>query len=105
MLKNIIFYSLFITIILPNAGLSAFDYYVAKNGDDNNPGSIEKPFATFERARDAVREWKQQFGMPPDTVTVWIRGGVYEIRKSFLLDNRDSGIPGAPIVYRAYPEE
>ena len=31
------------------------DFYVARNGSDDNPGTIEKPFATIARARDAVR--------------------------------------------------
>ncbi|MFN7562673.1 MAG: hypothetical protein ACK5TH_12895, partial [Prosthecobacter sp.] len=39
----------------PLALLSAADFHVATNGDDKNPGTQEKPFATLERARDAVR--------------------------------------------------
>ena len=35
------------------------DFYVAVDGDDKNPGTLEKPFATFEKARDAVRELKK----------------------------------------------
>ena len=33
------------------------DFYVAKNGNDTNPGNKDRPFATMERARDALREW------------------------------------------------
>src|SRR5260221_339302 len=42
------------------------DYYVAPGGGDGNPGSLEKPFATIQRAQQAVR---QQPG------AVWLRGG------------------------------
>ena len=36
------------------------NFYVAVDGDDANPGTIEKPFLTLARARDAVRELKAQ---------------------------------------------
>ena len=32
--------------------------YVSPDGSDSNPGTIDKPFATLGRARDAVREFK-----------------------------------------------
>ena len=31
------------------------DLFVAPNGDDVNPGTLAKPFATLAKARDAVR--------------------------------------------------
>ena len=34
-------------------------FYVAPDGDDSNPGSKERPFATLSRARDAVRKLKK----------------------------------------------
>jgi len=36
------------------------DFYVAPYGDDNNPGTEQKPFATLARARDAVCELKKK---------------------------------------------
>ncbi|MFW6162722.1 MAG: hypothetical protein ACODAJ_08110, partial [Planctomycetota bacterium] len=32
------------------------DFVVATDGDDANPGTRRRPFATLARARDAVRE-------------------------------------------------
>ena len=43
-------------------------YYVAVNGNDENSGTKEAPFATFERARDAVREQIQKGLTEPVTV-------------------------------------
>ncbi len=83
----------------------ALEFYVSPQGMDSWTGTLDRPFKSPERARDAVREWKTQFGVPPDTVTVWIRGGVYETRSAFFLDSRDAGVPGAPVVYRSYPGE
>jgi hypothetical protein len=31
-------------------------YYVAPTGSDGNPGTLEKPFATIQRAQQAVRQ-------------------------------------------------
>ncbi len=75
------------------------DYCVATDGDDANPGTIEKPFATLEKARDAVRQSKSE------GATVILRGGKYFRTESFTLTEQDSGRPGKPIVYRAYPGE
>ncbi|MCQ2455915.1 MAG: S-layer homology domain-containing protein, partial [Clostridia bacterium] len=35
------------------------DFYVSTKGSDSNPGTKDKPFASFEKARDAVRELKK----------------------------------------------
>ena len=32
------------------------EFHVATTGNDENPGTAVKPFATLERARDAIRE-------------------------------------------------
>src|SRR5207249_755907 len=50
---------------------------VSPTGSDTAPGTLAKPFATFERARDAVRQIIAA-GSPPRGVVVWIRGGIYE---------------------------
>ena len=77
------------------------DFYVAEDGRDENPGTKKKPFATIERARDAIRELKKAGGLPNGGVTVWIRGGVYNIASTINLTDEDSGTKDAPIVYRA----
>ena len=71
----------------------AADFHVAPNGNDANPGTAEKPFATLEKARDARRG--QGGG------TVWLDAGTYSQDKMFLLGPEDSGTPDAPVVYRA----
>ncbi len=82
----------------------AAEFYVAPSGNDAEPGTRAKPFATLERARDAVRAIKAK-GMPAGGVTVWLRGGTYERKQTFELGRRDSGTRGAPIVYRAVKGE
>ena len=67
-------------------------------------GQRREPFATPQRARDAVREARKG-GLPKGGVTVWLRGGVYRMDRTLELDARDSGTAGAPVVYRSAPGE
>ena len=83
----------------------AADFYIAQNGNDKNPGTEQKPFATLERARDAVRELKLKKGLPKEGVTVWLREGEYFVNKTFELNEKDSGNEKSRIVYRAFPGE
>jgi len=86
-------------------------YHVAPRGDDLWSGKIAEvdgtdgPFATLERARDAIRALKAERGLPPGGVTVRIAGGTYLRRKPFELDAADSGSPTSPIVYRSVDGE
>ncbi|MBU6401846.1 MAG: hypothetical protein KGS61_16130, partial [Verrucomicrobia bacterium] len=81
--------------------LAAKSFYLAPNGHDTNPGTRAKPFATLERAREAVRELKAGSGLPSGGVTVFLRGGVYLRSATFDLAAEDSGSAGAPVVYGA----
>jgi hypothetical protein len=66
-------------------------YYVALDGDDGNPGTQEKPWATLQHATDAAQ--------PGDTVC--LREGVYHQYAELAR----SGAPGQPITYTAAPGE
>jgi parallel beta-helix repeat protein len=85
--------------------VDAIDLYVATNGSDQNPGTIRRPFASLERARDAVRNLNQTGGLPAGGVTVQIRGGTYYLTDAFELTEKDSGTKQSPIVYRQYNNE
>ncbi|MCX8053547.1 MAG: right-handed parallel beta-helix repeat-containing protein [Armatimonadetes bacterium] len=82
-------------------------FYVATNGCDSwsgtqpNPSKDrgDGPFATLERARDAVRELRKNGGLK-GTVTIAVRGGYYYLDKPFELTADDSDV-----VYSAYRNE
>lgn len=78
------------------------EYWVFGAGNDTDAGTQEKPFATPQRARDAVRAARKG-GLPRGGVTVWLRGGVYRMDKTLELSSQDSGTPTAPVVYRSAP--
>lgn len=70
--------------------------YISPVGNDKNPGTRDRPFATLTRARNAVREMKRN-----SPVDVILREGVYCLAEPLQLDPRDSGTPQAPITWRA----
>jgi hypothetical protein len=75
-------------------------FFVAPYGDDRASGRADAPFATLERARDAVRALQRG-----NDATVEMRGGVYVRRRPFVLTAEDSAAPGHSIEYRAAPGE
>lgn len=77
------------------------DLYVATNGADTNPGTRSKPFATFERARDAARQLRRTVLTSP--INVWVRGGDYLRTNALELTAADSG--PSPTTWSAYQHE
>ena len=79
-------------------------FYVATNGDDSDPGTMSKPFATLLRARDAVRDLRAK-GPAKGSITVMVRGGKYFLDTTVALSAEDSGNRESPTIYTAYPGE
>lgn len=74
------------------------DFYVSEAGSDENDGSFEKPFATLEKARDAVRALDKT---GRTGITVAVMAGEYRI-SSLVFTEEDSGTETCPITYCAY---
>lgn len=72
-------------------------FFVSTDGSDNNEGSYDKPFATIQAARDAVRNINQN--MTGD-IYVFISEGQYYLDETIAFDERDSGTNGYNIIYR-----
>lgn len=89
---------------LPAKPRPAVTFYVAPNGSDANPGTQDKPFATLERARDAIRVLRAEKGLPKGGIEVVLGAGEYKIGRTFALTAEDSGTQDAPITYRSDPE-
>jgi len=88
-------------------------FYVSTKGNDSWSGRIpapnaqgnDGPFATLEKARDAIRCLKESGPLPQGGVTVDILGGTYQINETFKLTSEDSGTKNAPLTWRAYHKE
>ena len=87
-------------LILNCQQLLAAELVVATTGDDANPGTEAKPFATLQRARDAIRERKKAAPLE-EPVTVWLRGGTYAVASEVQFGPEDSGTDACPITYAA----
>jgi hypothetical protein len=79
--------------------------YVSPSGNDGNPGTLERPFATLERARDEIRSVKRTGKLPDGGLTVFLREGKHFREETFNLRPEDSGEDRAPVIYAAYPGE
>jgi hypothetical protein len=71
-------------------------YYVAPDGNDANPGTLERPFAGLHRAQQAARQVRG---------AVLLRGGTYYLPETLVFTSQDSGLQNAPAVFRAYENE
>jgi hypothetical protein len=89
----------------PAAGAGAMALHLAPDGSDRNPGTKAKPFATLERARDAIRSLKRAGPLPQGGVTVLLHRGTYELAGPVEFGPEDSGTAESPIEYRACPGE
>jgi hypothetical protein len=79
----------------------AAEYHVSTSGSDENPGTADRPFATLERARQAVRDLKAAEGLPDGGVRVWVHSGDHFRQRTFELGPEDSGSAGSPVIYQS----
>lgn len=75
-------------------------FFVAKNGSDSADGSVSAPFASLERARQAVRFLKTSNTLPKEGAVVTLQPGRYLRKTPLLLSAEDSGTTDAPIVWK-----
>ena len=91
-----------IVLLFCSFGLvEAAEYVVSPAGSDGNPGTASLPLRTLEGARDAVRSRIRREGLPPEGITVVVRGGTYVLNRTFMLENEDGGTAQSPVRYRA----
>jgi hypothetical protein len=81
-----------LSLLLAATGWSA-DRYVATNGNDSNPGTLARPYASIGRAAAVAQAGD----------TVWIGGGTYY--PSAFIEPANSGTASAPIIFQAMPGE
>jgi hypothetical protein len=79
------------------------DFFIAPDGNDANPGTVEAPFATLGKAQEAVRTLVAA-GLTKE-VAVCLRAGTYQLPGPLVFGIQDSGTPEHSITYAAYPHE
>ena len=92
------------------AAVPAADFYLSPRGSDEWSGTLsvpnaqgtDGPFASLERARDAVRVLKKK---KSTDIVVWVREGTYRLEKTVVFGLEHSGKGDSTITYAAYPGE
>ncbi|MBN2012041.1 T9SS type A sorting domain-containing protein [candidate division KSB1 bacterium] len=95
---NRILVNLLFLISLNVCAQSPGTYYVAVDGDDNNPGTLAQPWAT----------WQKGFDMATPGDTVYFRGGVYYNYDRVILGAYGHGTTGKAdsiITFAGYPAD
>jgi len=80
--------------------LQTRDFYVSPTGSDLGAGTSASPFATPQRARDAIRALKTG-GALTRPVNVIFRQGTYYLSETLFLEPEDSGTSTAQIIWQA----
>ncbi len=100
-----------VKLVSPMSTLPQADFFVATNGNDAWSGALsapnedgtDGPFATLQRAQQAVRD-RVRRGLTR-AVTALIRAGVYYLPQGLTFTPEDSGTAKHAITYAAYPGE
>jgi hypothetical protein len=104
MLRNTYrFFAVLLTVLL-SMGLPAHaaDIWVATDGNDYNPGTASRPFATVAAALRYARELRRlQHPSVQKGIHIKIKGGEYLLPETLLLRPEDAGTAESPTVLEA----
>ncbi len=100
-----------VKLVSPMSEIPQADFFVATNGNDAWSGALsapnangtDGPFASLQRAQQAVRDKIRQ-GLTR-AATVLIRAGVYFLPQGLTFTSEDSGTDEHGITWAAYPGE
>ncbi|PQV51506.1 parallel beta helix pectate lyase-like protein [Jejuia pallidilutea] len=88
--------------ILSVSAQKQITYYISPTGNDTNPGTIELPFETIEKAKNTIAKHN---GKNAKNITVFLRGGLYPVKETIVFNNENSGNKNTTITYSAYKNE
>jgi hypothetical protein len=88
-----------VLLLLASASQAAVEFHVSPGGNDANPGTRERPFASLDHARLAAARRTDR----SQPVTIFLAGGTYYLPEPLVFQADDSGTEDAPITYTALP--
>ena len=78
---------------------SRTELYVAVNGKDNNPGTLQQPLASIVKARNIARQNKS-------ITFIYLRAGNYYLKEPVIFSAADSrSDEESPLIYKPYADE
>ena len=98
------FLSIFLLMAFPILSVegAALHIYVSPSGNNQNPGTQERPVSSLTAARDLIRTLRAQKALN-DTVYVEVMPGEYFMDKALVLTPFDAGTKQSPVVFRGRP--
>lgn len=87
-----------ITITFFSTTIFGQDFYVSTKGDDKNDGSVKHPVASLVAAQKLVQKYKTK---NTEKIIIHILPGQYNLSRTFVLNEQDSGQTGKEIVWQA----
>jgi len=99
-MKNLNLFTLIISFFIFSTGISQaqVNIYVAPQGKDANPGTLDQPYATIEKARLEARQIKE-------AVNVILRGGIYYLTQPVVFADQDSRTNNSQMTFTVFPGE
>lgn len=97
----VLLFSLSIGEISALAAGNEICFYVSINGDDRNAGTLEAPYKTIYRAKEAVKYLNLTGNYPSGGVRIILTEGKYSLDGSLDFSVADSGKENAPVIYEA----
>ncbi len=79
-------------------------FYVSPSGDDHNPGTKNKPFATLNRAKEAVLEIFNE-GDENQEITVYFREGTYFFNETTVISEAEFSSGNNRTIFSAFENE
>lgn len=96
--KALRLFLLFFLVINMGTAFS-FQIYVSPSGNNNNPGTMEKPLASLSAARDLARSIREGQALAKP-IEIIIASGTYNLLEPLELTAEDSGTDEAPLIFR-----
>lgn len=87
-------------VVIFSINLFAKDIYIHPQGNDLNPGTLQKPLATLTGARNLIRSLRNN-GELKETFNVVVADGVYFMNEPLVLTDLDSADPHSKITFKA----
>ena len=99
-MRNIILLQLIIAIFLGSSIKAQNTFYVSPSpvGNDANPGTASSPFATIQRAIDAVKNINKSSA---GSTVVTINSGTYQLTNPLIIDELAGGNTNHPVTIKA----
>ncbi len=101
---NILVLLFMLGVLFSSFNTSSTVFYVSPDGNNENSGSISKPFQSLERAKAAVSQLISD-GMENHEVLVYFREGTYYFEKSVVFNGEEFGAGNNRIIFSAYQDE